>query len=650
MMGGGAGRRLDAAATSGSAPGYEPGLDGVRALAVVAVLAFHDDRLGGGFLGVSTFFTLSGFLITGLILRERETSGRVSLRDFFGRRIRRLFPAAVAGVLLAAAVASVLHDAQTAQNFPGDALAALGDVANWRFLASGQAYVNLFATPSPLQHYWSLAVEEQFYLVLAPLIVGLMIALRGRRRALLAALTALTAASFVAGWILAAHGTDRAYYGTDTRAAEFLVGALLAAALARRPLGLRASRAFAIAGPFALAALVWANVEARVGDRVLFRGGLLAYACAGCVLLLAACQPGPVRAFCSTPPLRGLGRISYGVYVYHWPIFLWLTAARTGLGPLSLTLLRVSLTVGLAFISFHLLEQPIRERRTLNDSRRWLAFLTASATALGAAALVGALAAAPAVNFAATASPSSVLAASKRALQLPPPTRNTTEGTAAQAPHVRRVMVVGDSVALTLGRGIERWGAAHGVYVLNGGALGCPLLAGVDVRGYWGVSHQPADRCNTRESWPTVLEEFHPDVVVVLYGAWDVYDASFDGGSTWSSPGQPAWDVFYERQVADTAARLSVTGARLLWLAPPCFAAAPGAGDSDAPWYDSRRVDVLGAIDRAVARDNGMSVSSVVHDLGCPVDFADRPDGVHYADAGADAVAAELGPQITRRG
>jgi hypothetical protein len=381
---------------------------------------------------------------------------------------------------------------------------------------------------------------------------------------------------------------------------------------------------------------------------MLFRGGLFVYSCVGCVLLLAACQRGPVRTFCSTAPLRGLGRISYGVYVYHWPIFLWLTAARTGLGPLPLTLLRVSLTVGLAVVSFHLLEQPIRERRALTDSRRGLAFVTASAGALGVAAVVGALATAPAVNFSATASPSSVLAASKRAL--PPPATHAPEGTAPRAPRVHRVMIVGDSVALTMGRGIERWGAAHGVYVLNGGALGCPLLAGVEVRGYWGVSHQPADRCNTREAWPKVLAEFRPEVVVVLYGAWDVYDASFDGGSTWTSPGEPAWNAFYERQVADTAARLSATGAKLLWLAPPCFGPAPGAGDPGAPWYDSRRVDVIGAIDRAVARHNGMSVSSVVHDLGCPVDYADRPDGVHYGDAGADAAAARLGPQITRLG
>jgi hypothetical protein len=139
-------------------------------------------------------------------------------------------------------------------------------------------------------------------------------------------------------------------------------------------------------------------------------------------------------------------------------------------------------------------------------------------------------------------------------------------------------------------------------------------------------------------------------VVVALYGAWDVYDASFDGGRTWTAPGDPRWDDYYRRAVADAARRLRVAGARLLWLAPPCFAAAPGAADPSAPWYDSRRVDVIGAIDREVAKNNRMTISSVVHDLGCPVDFAARPDGVHYGDAGADAATARLAPQITRLG
>jgi lysophospholipase L1-like esterase len=211
-------------------------------------------------------------------------------------------------------------------------------------------------------------------------------------------------------------------------------------------------------------------------------------------------------------------------------------------------------------------------------------------------------------------------------------------------------MVVGDSVALTLGRGIERWGTRNGVFVWNGGALGCALLDGAEVRGYWGVANRPSDFCRTREAWPDVLAKFRPDVVVVLFGAWDVYDASMDGGRTWTSPGQPQWNAYYRKRVADTSRRLTVAGAHVLWLQPPCFAPSPGASDTGAPWYDPARVEVIGAIDREVAATNGMTVSAVAHDVGCPVDLRFRPDGVHYDDAGADAVAALLGPEINRLG
>ncbi len=634
---------------------YEPGLDGVRALAVAAVLAFHDGRLHGGFLGVSTFFTLSGFLITRLLVRQWRQNRGSSLRSFYARRLRRLVPAAVAGVLLAAAVAVALHDAQTSHNFPLDGLAALGNVANWRFLASGQSYANLFATTSPLQHFWSLAVEEQFYLVLAPLIVGMLMVFRGRRVPMLAAVGALGAISFVDGWLSSAHGIDRAYYGTDTRSLEFLVGSVLAIALSGRKLNRSAARVFGIAGPFALLAMVWANAHARVGDRVLFRGGLLAYGCLGGLVLLAACVPGPVGKLCNLAPLRALGRVSYGVYVFHWPIFLWLSAARTGLSPVPLTTLRLAVTFSIAAISYVFLEQPIRERRALTGRRRWIALPTAGCTAAACAALVGVVASTPAVTFAATASPSEVLAAAQLARRVPvstqssAPGRRTGSSTSTSSPRrVQRVMVVGDSVALTLGRGIERWGAHAGVYVLNGGALGCTLVDGVEVRGYWGVLDRPADSCNTHETWPKTLAAFRPDVVVVLFGAWDVYDVSLDHGRTWLSPGQPEWNRYYRGVVAETRRRLAATGARIVWLEPPCFSAKPGAADAGAAWYDRARIDAISAVDRAVAAAGGMTVSPVVHDLGCPVDFGARPDGVHYSDAGADATATRLAPVISR--
>src|SRR5690349_6390025 len=249
---------------------YQPGLDGLRALALVAMLAFHDDRLHGGFLGLTTFFTLSGFLITGLLLSEFGSTQRVSLGRFFGRRFRRLLPAALIGIVVAAFVSYALHDGQTSLNFRFDALSALADVANWRFLVSGRAYANLLATPSPLLHYWSLSVEEQFYLVLAPLIVAVLALTRGRRAVLVGVLATLATLSFVDGWFVVNQSIDRAYYGTDTRALEFLIGALLAVAMSRRSLTRLQSRAVATVGPFVLVALAFGTAIARVTDVGLF--------------------------------------------------------------------------------------------------------------------------------------------------------------------------------------------------------------------------------------------------------------------------------------------------------------------------------------------------------------------------------------------
>jgi peptidoglycan/LPS O-acetylase OafA/YrhL len=632
---------------------YQPGLDGLRALALIAMLAFHDDRLQGGFLGLTTFFTLSGFLITGLLLSEFASQRRVSLGAFFSRRARRLMPAALIGILVAALVSVALHDGQTSLNFRADALSALADVANWRFLFSGRVYANLLATPSPLLHYWSLSVEEQFYLLLAPLIAALLALAKGRRALVGWAIAVLAALSFVDSWFVVNQSIDRAYYGTDSRALEFLIGALLAVVMSRRRLTRAQSRTVAAIGPVVLAALAVGTVVARVTDVGLFRGGLLLFACGSGVVVLAACEPGPVRWLCSLSGFVALGRISYGVYIFHWPVFIWLNHARTGLDPLALTALRMSVTLLLAIVTYRFVEQPIRQRRVIRGRTRWIAFPAAASLVAAGALVVGAVAPPLAATFAPEVSQAAVLRQAEQQ-RVSPATRpvashkKTTATETASRP-VKRILIVGDSVALTLGRGIERWGAQHGVAVLNDGVIGCPLLIGVDVRGYWGVAARPPDMCQTLRTWPKYLSEFRPDVVLALYGAWDVYDASFDHGKTWVSPGQPVFDRFYNGQVEDAARRLGATGARVVWLTPPCFAANGGSLDPHAVWYDPARVDVLTRIEHEVASRNGMAISDIVHDAGCPVDFGTRPDGVHYSDSGADLTTAKLLPLISER-
>jgi peptidoglycan/LPS O-acetylase OafA/YrhL len=622
-----------------------PGLDGIRALAVIAVLAYHDGHLRGGFLGVSIFFTLSGYLITRLLIVEREESGRVSLSAFFARRLRRLLPAALGGVVLATLVSLLVTDARAGVR--GDGLAAIANVANWRFVFDGRSYADMFAAPSPLAHFWSLAVEEQFYLLLAPLL-AMLLARRSRSRTPLAiGVVVLTAGSFVAGWLMVDYvGLDRAYYGTDTRALEFLVGALLAVAITGRAIRQVTSRVFAGAAVLAALLLGWAEITWRESDPRLFHGGLLIHALLVCVVLVGVTEPGPLRAVCSFRPLVALGVISYGVYVFHWPVFLLLDERRTGLDAGAVTAVRVAATLAIAAASYLAIEQPIRARRRIRRAA-WLVAPAGIALVVTAVIAVSSTAPRPTVVF----KPAFVGASALRAPPRPPVGTSAPVGASAPAATVARpgvVLIVGDSVALTLGRGIERYGAAHGVIVDNEARLGCTVLVGVQLRGgYFGTTDRGPDPCGSLVRFPALVQQVSPDVVVMLYGAWDVYDASWDGGKTWFEPGSSEWNAHYKAAIAQTASMLSATGARLLWLTPPCFAPPPGSnrgGDG----FDPARVAILGHLADDVAARNGMTVSHELTRTGCPVDFDARPDGVHYGDPAADAATALIAPELER--
>ncbi len=214
--------------------GHLRGLDGLRGLAVAAVVAFHAgfDRMVGGYLGVSTFFTLSGFLIASLLFAGASEDG-VVLRGFWGRRFRRLFPASV--VTLIAVLALFVPFVATADQLVtlrGDSLAALFNVANWRFIIEGSSYGDLFSAPSPVLHFWSLAIEEQFYLVF-PLLLWLVIRVVGGRRALVGGFLAALAAGSLAWTLFGGLSEDHIYFGTGTRASELLLGGVLAVILTK---------------------------------------------------------------------------------------------------------------------------------------------------------------------------------------------------------------------------------------------------------------------------------------------------------------------------------------------------------------------------------------------------------------------------------
>jgi peptidoglycan/LPS O-acetylase OafA/YrhL len=308
---------------------YMPGIDAMRALAVLAVFGYHAglDWLPGGFLGVDVFFVISGYLITSLLLREFRGTGRLQVGRFWLRRARRLLPAV--GVLIAVAmIVSAIASPDEIGRIRGDALASLFYFANWHFIFDGASYFESFGRPSLFTHLWSLSVEEQFYLFW-PLIFAAGMKLLGRGRLLLGVLLG-AAGSVVLAWILfdPGHDASRIYYGTDTHAVGLLAGVALALVWSPVELRLPHHRAGPLVGPIldalgviALGYLILSFVHVHDYDLALWHGGYAWIALATAVLLAALAHPATrLGTILGRPALLWLGLRSYSFYLWHWPL------------------------------------------------------------------------------------------------------------------------------------------------------------------------------------------------------------------------------------------------------------------------------------------------------------------------------------------
>ncbi len=460
--------------------GYLPGLDGIRAIAVMGVLLYHAgiEWLPGGYLGVDVFFVLSGFLITSLVLEEFERSGRVAFGRFYLGRVRRLLPALLLVLLVVSlAVVLVYHDA--ARQLATDALASAFYVNNWWYVLAEQSYFEFTGRPPLLKHLWSLAVEEQFYLVW-PALAYVIIRRWARPGLGLAALllalgsTAWMAALSISNGYPEYADPSRAYFGTDSHAMGLLIGAALATAW--RPGRLRSSLdpgAVRVITGIGLGALVTVlGFFVLVGEFTawMYRGGFLLLALVVALLVAAASHPAsPLGGWLGRQPLRYIGQRSYGLYLWHWPVFM---VTRPSLDlpidGLPLFALRLALTFALAELSFRFVEMPIR-RGAVN---RWWARFRASegeahdrmrvraiGVAVGSAVTVAALALALAsIPPAAEAVPEDVAAAigiddggpTEVTLDEPVASASSSPGAAqqpAKSPN-GRLSAIGDSVML----------------------------------------------------------------------------------------------------------------------------------------------------------------------------------------------------------
>jgi peptidoglycan/LPS O-acetylase OafA/YrhL len=634
---------------------YQPALDGVRALAVTAVLIFHarPDWLPGGFLGVDAFFVLSGFLITGLLLAEADHTATIRLAAFWGRRARRLLPALLLVLVTVAVAARYLRPPQDWPALRLDALAALGYAANWRMIFHGGDYFARTAPASLLQHTWSLSIEEQFYL-LWPLLVAAALRWRHHRRTLLTICATGTAAAAILSALLYHPGADpaRVYYGTDTRAGALLTGCALAVALTGRTL--RPTRRLTTAATIAALALAAALTLAHGQSPWLYRGGLTAAALAVAVAvahLLAA--PGSYPALLlSLPPVVWIGRISYGLYLWHWPLFAALNAEHTGLTGTPLFALRITTTLAVAAASYHLVEQPIRRGTGLR-------LLPVAATAITATAAVIVVAGTPpvpaprwvGVSEARGAGPSpSHPTASPSHPTVPPPIARAGRAPGGEP----RIAFFGDSVAWTLGEYLLP--VRGGLDIINSAVQGCGIARLPDIR-YLDEPHPNLPGCDHWDDrWRRDVAGGDPDVAAILLDRWELMERRLNG--RYQHLGDPDYDAYVTGELRLAISIASAKGARVVLLTAPYTHRDERPDGTLYPEDTPERVD---AWNRLLAREAATNpVHPTVLDLNrvvCPAgtytssigEVRVRSDGLHFTPEGVQQVIAPwLLPRLNR--
>ncbi len=530
--------------------GRVPALDGLRAVAVIAVLAFHArfEWIPGGFLGVSTFFTLSGFLITTLLLQEWRRDEQISLRGFFTRRFRRLLPASwlTLGIVLLMGAVGIWSSDQL-RSLRLDVPWSLAELVNWHFIFDDRSYGDQFAAPSPLEHFWSLAIEQQFYLILPVAALGVLRWSRNRgfsgRSTLGIVLGVALIASAALNGFFAAESVPRAYFGTDTRLAELAAGGILACVgvVRLRDLGARFPRTVAWLGAIGVAGSLLLWNTATVNSQWLYPWGLLLTAASTTILITAVLSKGWLTSVLSVRPALWLGRISYGVYLLHWPIFLWLTPSRTGLSQWPLFGFRIAVTLPAAALMFRFFEFPISQRR-------WIRKGYGKRIALPAAAIILVMTLVVTSDLPEASQLAS--AESAQSTTIPP------------AP--TRVLFVGDQ--LTNGLDLELTGTPEApIETSVATAENCGSALGGWVQLSSGTVERDVARCGpVKDLWKATAAQQKPEVVVVWTAVRDVANRRLDVEQPWSSIGDSTLDDFLRVELQQLLTDLQASGAAVM--------------------------------------------------------------------------------------
>jgi peptidoglycan/LPS O-acetylase OafA/YrhL len=604
----------------------------VRFVGLVFVMLYHANISWsrGGIFSIDMFFVLSGFLITSLLVTEISETGGIGLKRFWGRRVKRLLPALLFfmfGVTIYMALFATPEEAARAR---GDGVATMLYVSNWWYTITGSSYFENFQ-PSLLRHTWSLSIEEQFYLVWPLLFIVGYRWCKGRLElmATLAGVAALASAGLM--FVLFQPGTDpsRVYYGTDTRAQALLIGvglALISHGNARRFVSERWIQLGGWIG-YLVFAVIFATTDFGNPPAWLFQGGFLLFALAAALLVFAHAgdDSAVLNRIVGCAPFVWLGSITYGAYLWQWPVFIVVDEARTGLsGPLLLAA-QFLITFAIAALSYYLIEVPVRRASFSfrnGDSRRQYAF-----GVVGAGVAIFVLFVASTTIFGSSAGPA-----------------NSDSATA------KRILVNGDSTAYTLA---TQYPGTGDLKVATAAVLGCGIVRG---------ANKPVDRPaavqNTCDTWPQRWQEqedaFHPDLVVIATGTWELFDKVVDGKVL--KVGTPAWFEYARSEYEDAITRAGPNGRPIVLLNAPCVrSTASVEGPASPEENDPQRLAHVNELLTQVAAAHPTQVHLLdLKSFLCPsgqfeeqVDGVNgRPDGVHYNMAGAASVWRWLAPQI----
>ncbi len=563
--------------------GYRPEIDGLRAVAVYLVLLFHAGvgSFTGGFVGVDLFFVLSGFLVAQVVLREVDHRGRLPLGWFYSRRVRRLLPAAIVVVVLTAALQVLVTSLPLREEMVDDARASLLYYANWHFIAESRDYFAAQDAASPFLHFWSLSIEEQFYIAFPLVVLAAYRWARRPGRALAVAVGAVGAASLGLQVWRAAGDPGYAYYATETRVYQLAAGVLLA--LGSRALVARGGLPGARVGwaaPVGLLALV-AVGSGLVDPSPSVRGLLAAAAATVAVGGLWASPYGATARVLALPVPRYLGQVSYGTYLWHWPVLLVLREVLD-VRPVVLAVVGGLLATSLAALSHQVLEHPIRRAKAL-DGPRW----TVVASALAVSGLVATLVVPavlgtdrrPALAASSAGRSGPVLHGGRLDRPVPadldlasakadvPPLVDVCTVDAPDACTVVRgdgphVLLVGDSQAQMFVAAFEQLARDHDLTLSVGVVPACMWQAGLQNELSTG-EEQAACREAREAFYRDVLPALRPDTVVAISMA--------HSASRWeddlTAPGGPPGETLPERlrrTTLDTAAAIRAGGADLV--------------------------------------------------------------------------------------